>query len=362
VTYHGVGAGPARPLAASDDGLETELDIETLASVAPEASINVYQAQDDDAAGLEEYATMIDQDNAQVISTSWGACEDGNVLLSGTGVSFLKAESELFEQAAAQGQSILAAAGDSGSEDCAVKVLTTDPINPINPVAIQEVDDPASDPFVTGVGGTSLTVTASGQRDQEEVWNEGPAYGSKPRGAGGGGASHYWSMPVWQYQALSLRGWMPSVTAPHAPCWITLDQHTDTYCREVPDVTGDAAPDTGYVIYWDHSWTHVGGTSASTPLWAGVTALADSCAKDWGRKPVGFLNPALYAMAADPVRYAEAFTDITSGTNDYVFPSLRPEGYSATGGYDMTSGLGAPIVGVGNTGVADQLCAGAPRQ
>jgi subtilase family serine protease len=362
VTYTRVGSGPASPDAASQDGLETELDIETLASVAPMASIDVYQAGDDNVDALAEYNAMIGADDAQVISTSWGACEDGDVLLGPHSVGFMEAERELFEQAAAQGQSILAAAGDSGSEDCALKVLNDDPIDPIDPIAVQEVDDPASDPFVTGVGGTELKVDAAGERSSEVVWNEGPAYSAQPRGAGGGGASHFWSMPAWQYQTLSDRGWLPAQTAPHAVCPLTLDPRVDAYCREVPDVSADAAPQSGLVIYWDGSWTHVGGTSAAAPQWAGLAALADSCAGDWGRGPVGFLNPMLYAMADNPVSYARAFTDITSGDNDYVYPPLDPEGYAAGPGYDMASGLGAPIVGVGNTGVVDQLCAGAPER
>jgi len=365
VRYFPVAGGAPAPSVANEDGLETELDVETLASVAPRATIDVYQSDDTNVNDVTEYAAMIDADEAQVISSSWGECEDAALLLSTDGFGFLNAEQELFEQAAAQGMSFTAAAGDSGSEDCALRTLPSSILDPLNPIDYQEVDDPASDPYVTGVGGTHLTVTPTGERNEESVWNDGPSSYALARGAGGGGESHYWAMPPWQYGTLVSRNWLPSLlstTSVHAECPVALNDSVNGYCREVPDVTANADPASGLVIYWAGSWTHVGGTSAGAPQWAGLAALADSCAEGWGLKPVGFLNPALYAIAESPTRYAQAFYDINSGNNDYADPTTHIQGYVAGSGYDMASGLGSPIAGTGNDGVVDQLCAGAPHQ
>ena len=366
IKYFTVGGSPP-PAVANDDsdstsnGVEADLDIETLASAAPEASINVYESTFavSETSTINEYAAMVDADNSQIISTSWGICEDGAELIAQA--DYLKAESLVFEQADAQGESVLAAAGDSGSEDCSLPVSVNLQPNPLNPVPLQEVDDPGSDPYVTSVGGTSLRVNGKGQRVSEVVWNEGPAYGSSPREAGGGGASHFWSMPQWQYSALSSRGWLASPLEPHALCVVSINAQVSRYCRESPDVSADAASNTGIVTYWDGSWTHFNGTSYGAPIWAAVTALSDDCARIWGRKQVGFLNPALYRIASNPTEYAEAFYDVTQGNNDYIDPSSALLGYSARPGYDMASGLGTPIAGVDNKGVVDQLCAGAPR-
>ena len=361
VHYIPVAGGAPKPDAADFDGGESELDIEAIATIAPKSIIDVYQTYPTTTNSLEEYADMINSDNAQVISTSWGECEDLESALNvGSGYGALNAEHEVFEQAAAQGQSIFAAAGDSGSEDCAVLKLPGTTIQPLDPIPLQTVDDPASDPLVTGVGGTNLRLNAAGARASEYVWNNGPAYSKGSEGATGGGASHFWSMPVWQFTTLSEQGSLPSGLEPDVHCPLARSQTSIGLCREVPDVSADGAALTNLVIFWHGHWIGVYGTSAGAPQWAGLITLADACASDWGRKQVGFVNPALYAIAANPTKYAEAFDDVTSGNNDYVTPSLHPEGYAAGKGYDMASGLGAPNAGEGNQGVVDQLCAGAP--
>src|SRR5580658_6984282 len=110
-----------------------------------------------------------------------------------------------------------------------------------------------------------------------------------------------------------------------------------TYCREVPDVSADADPYSGYVIYYDGSWTGIGGTSAAAPLWAAFTALTDASSTCAGTA-IGFANPKLYSAAA--ANYSANFNDITSGNNDYTGTNsgLYPSGT----GYDMASGLGTP--------------------
>lgn len=297
---------------------EAALDIETALGVAPKASYVVYQAPRSSTGIIDDFTTMIDADTAKVISTSWGQCESKSTS------SELTAEATLFQQAAAQGQSVFAASGDYGTSDCATSALA--------------VDDPASQPFVTGVGGTTLS--AIGPPPSESAWND----SSIRTGAGGGGVSSLHAMPSYQSDAptsLHVVGAGSSGTPCHEPA--------GSYCREVPDVSADADRSTGYLIYFDGGWSPNGGTSASSPLWAGLMALVDASSTCGGRG-IGFANPALYDAAA--TSYASDFHDVTSGDNDYT-PYGNTDGlYRAGVGYDMATGLGTPI----GTSLAATLC------
>ena len=124
---------------------------------------------------------------------------------------------------------------------------------------------------------------------------------------------------------------------------------TGSYCREVPDVSADADPATGYSIYWDGQWIGIGGTSAAAPLWAAFTALANASSGCNGT-PIGFANPALYKAAASS--YSSDFGDITSGNNDIT--GTNGGKFTAGTGYDMASGLGTPI----GSALAATLCGG----
>ncbi|MGH9097029.1 MAG: hypothetical protein ACRDWB_06365, partial [Acidimicrobiales bacterium] len=302
----GAGAVPASGEAA--------LDIETVTGLAPQASINVYEAPNSGIGPFDAYRQIAEDDRAQVVSTSWGLCEPS------LGLATALSEELVFEQMAAQGQSLLAATGDSGSEDC------HRPGPPTN--SFLAVDDPASDPFVTGVGGTDLT--SVGTPPAEVVWNE-PV---NSVGAGGGGISTFWSMPSWQ------NGVGVNAGSSGAPC----AEPAGTNCREVPDVSADADLVDGYSIYLNGRWRAVGGTSAGAPVWAALVALADQGCN----RPAGLLNPALYA-------HPSAFNDITSGNNDFT-PSGNTSGlYPAGPGYDMASGLGTPTAALLAPGV---LCPG----
>jgi subtilase family serine protease len=352
VAYAEVDGGAGAPSAANEDGLETELDVDNVINMAPDSTVTIYQGPNSGNGAYDTYSKIVNDDTATVISSSWGLCEDEEALLGGS--SSLTAEDQLFEQAAAQGQSIIAASGDNGSEDCA------DPIEGES-LPASTVDDPASQPFVTGAGGTRLLVGASGARSAETVWNDGPMVETTARGAGGGGVSSQWGMPVWQYKTLSDGGWLPDATDGQVRC-LGKNQTADPsatssepYCREVPDVTANADPASGFVVYWNGGWTHVGGTSGAAPTWSGLTALANSCAAEAGRKPVGNLNASLYSIADDRSNWQSAFFDVTQGNNDYIDPMTGTLGFAAGPGYDMASGLGAPIAGGGH-GVVDQLC------
>jgi subtilase family serine protease len=261
---------------------EAALDIEDVIGLAPAASIDVYTGPNSESGAYDTYSQIVSDDTSSVISTSWGLCE------AAEGSSSANSENTLFEEAASQGQSVFAAAGDSGADDCGN--------------GTRAVDDPASQPDVTGVGGTHLP-SDSGAASQT-VWNDGNG-----EGAGGGGTSSLWSAPSWQSSV------------------------TGGSMREVPDVSADADENTGYVVYYDRSWTAIGGTSAAAPLWASVAALADSSCGS----PIGLANPALYAAESSA---PSDFDDVTSGNNSYDGVT----GFSAGGGYDEASGLGTPVV------------------
>ncbi|HTU29891.1 MAG TPA: protease pro-enzyme activation domain-containing protein [Solirubrobacteraceae bacterium] len=307
----------------SNCGLEDVLDIEDIAGLVPDSSIDVYEGPNTDQGLYDVYENILDSD-APVISTSWGACEADDQS------SMLTEENTIFEEAAAQGEAVFAAAGDDGADDC--KTTNSDP-------EVRAVDDPASQPYVTGVGGTTLTSAADPAG--ETVWND----SSSGDGAGGGGVSREWATPAWQ-SADAVAQSSDAVNGATLRCDLTPGSSTTTTsCREVPDVTADADPDTGYDIYWDGAWQLVGGTSAAAPTWASLVALADSsysCTA--GSVQVGFANPLLYGLPSSD------FYDVTSGDNSYSGVS----GYSALSGYDMASGLGAPNA----IALVPALCAG----
>jgi hypothetical protein len=286
---------------------EAALDVEDLIGLAPGAAIKVYEGPNTAAGSLQTYNTIVTQSGAQVVSTSWGLCETAE------GSSAAQAENTLFQEAAAQGQSIFAASGDSGVQDC----VTTNPAS-----RVRAVDDPASQPFVTAVGGTTLSTP--GPPPAETAWNSTWGSGRAAKsGAGGGGVSGLWGQP--SYQA----GLAVSQTS------TTCGTSGSTTCREVPDVSADADLNTGYSIYFKGQWSAFGGTSAAAPTWAALAALADSsvaCAAN----PVGFVNTALYQAAA--AGYSTYFNDVTSGNNTYGGVT----GFTAATGYDLASGLGSP--------------------
>ncbi len=324
----GVGVDHANPNAGAGQG-EAALDIEMVIGMAPEVNAKVYVGPNGGSGPLDTYAAMVDGTTPPaVISTSWGECE------AQLSPAYIESEATIFEQAVAQGQTVVAASGDEGSEDCYLFPSSID--------TRLQVDDPASQPWVTGVGGTTLS--ALGPAPTESVWNTG-LYA----GASGGGSSTMWTMPAWQrgpgVQSVYTKSQDAFTGAP--PCPTSSGTGTRS-CREVPDVASDADPRTGYAIYCscvNGGWAKIGGTSMAAPLWAALAALADQGQSS----PVGFLNPALYQAqcAGSPV-----FNDVTVGNNEPVGsgPSNPPRGdgqgapfYPATAGYDLATGLGTPV-------------------
>lgn len=322
----GVGAGTA--------GIETALDLDTVLGLAPDAHVEVYEAPNDTQSYLDEANQIVSDDSAQVVSISLGYCEP---LQEAASPGELEAEDAIFEQAAAQGQTILAASGDSGSEAC-------EQDSP-GDGGFTAVSDPASQPYVTGVGGTDLTALT--EPPSEVAWNE-----AGPRsGAGGGGFSSVWTEPAWQ-KALVSEGPEVSLCGPKG----------DEACRGVPDVSASADPQTGYTVYYQGAWQSVGGTSGATPLWAAVVALTNQTPA-CGGVPLGYIDPLLYQLG--DAQYlghtpgADYFDDITSGDNDYTGETGE---YTAAPGWDPATGLGSPRLtndtGSGG-GLAEGLCASA---
>jgi len=326
-----VDGGPGAFEKGKKEGKESELDIDQLIGLAPQASILVYQAPNSTAAELDVFSQIVSQDVAKVISTSWGECE---AEVPGPGFA---AQNTLLQEAAVQGQSFFAASGDSGSADCEEKG------RPKHELA---VDDPASQPFATGVGGTHLEL----EPRKESVWND--EQGAREE-ASGGGISMHWTMPAYQSEAAQSLG----VIGEHSsglPC-----AGGTTYCREVPDVSAEAAAVPGYLVFREGQWrARTDGTSAAAPLWAAFAALADASPACRGVS-IGFANPALYEIAS--TAYAGNFNDITEpdpksgqSTNDVFWnePLEALHLFPVTPGYDMATGLGSPI---GET-LAGALC------
>ena len=323
--------------------VEAAMDIEDVIGLAPQATVDVYQAPNSSNADvLDVYSRIVNNDTDPVVSTSWGECEPGQ---DASDSSFRSSEQSLFEEAATQGQTIFAAAGDDGSTDCYGDAKAPNQ-------AQLYVDDPASQPNVVGVGGTSITAGS------ETVWNN-------SAGAGGGGVSSTWCMPSYQDQpaipGLISSASKPSQLVPAAGC------ATGSYMRQVPDVSADADPATGYVLYWKGAWSGTsgyiyGGTSAAAPLWAAAAALIDAspfCA-DYGSGDAGVRPQGLYSIAAlGPSYYGLALNDITTGNNDFAQSGYTGGLYPATAGYDMASGLGSPHLASPDNyypGLAAQMC------
>ena len=348
---------------------EANLDVEDISAIAPGATIDVYEGASPGPDGViydpvDPYAAMINADRDQIISTSWGLCEQA-IQQGQPGLQ--QAENALFEQAAAQGQSIFGAAGDNGSDDCNTFETTT-PVSGQNPLS---VDDPGSQPYVTSVGGT--TIDDATEPPLEHVWNDGAK-----DGGGGGGISESWIMPAWQRQStvrgLALPGSADYVNAskvekslgyPQNFCQSTVPgASSSTPCRLVPDVSAQADEFTGAITIYEAAiggWSTVGGTSSSTPILAALLALindsATCTASPATRGGVGFVTPQLYAVASNPAAYQASFNDIKAGNND-IYGLSDGSVFPAAAGYDLASGLGTPrLTGPhGSVGLAFYLC------
>ncbi len=374
-----VDGGPVHPKCPSGDScpadingysgdIETAGDIEADLAIAPDARrVEVYNAPQDTTGqtSLAEYAAIARQDTADVVSASWATCEDD------LSAGYVQAENEIFEQLALQGQSMFSGSGDWGIYEC---------VDSLTGPFTQNVIDPSAQPWVTGTGGTSLESYNPRMNPDpgppppgtETVWNvddlcsqqapapdndnQGGPFWCLAVGAGGGGFSQYWGRPFYQHG--------PGVRNPAYPnasgkvngsgvpeCALAA---AGTPCREDPDVSANADPQTGVSVYCTGTarqpestcatfsddelvpgWFEANGTSLSGPLWAAMTADRDS----FHGYRSGNINPWVYALLrTDPRRY---FTDIT-GLERRQRAALSNGLYATTSGYDMATGIGTP--------------------
>ena len=280
-----------KPKIDEDAAVETELDAEFSGMMAPGAHIHIFASAENSSAGeLAMFSAILDDNRSKVVNYSWGTCEDGVD-------STHKADMDkVFARAVAQGVNILVASGDSGAKGCA---------NSSKFVA----DWPASSPNVVAVGGTSFSISNSGQLS-EAGWS----------GSGGGISKFY---PTPNYQKSSLSG--------------------QFNMRSFPDVSFSADQSAGQQVYTSCNpsrltgackagkpgWLGIGGTSMAAPQWAGFLALVNESRARAGKGPLGFINPILYSMS--PAMKAKVLHDVKTGNN----------GYPAGPGWDAVTGLGS---------------------
>lgn len=289
--------------------LEAVLDIDMEIAINPAAKqVLVYEDGDDSfgVALLDSLSAMANDDRAQTISISYGTDE------AIQGVTQIAAEGQVLVQLAAQGQQVFASAGDNGAYNRAGTA--------------RSVSDPASQPYVTSVGGTTLFTSNKELFVREEVWNLLGTYD----GATGGGVSTYWPIPNYQFDAVNN----PVATA---------NGGSSTF-RNVPDVAAVGNPVTGVAVYSEANggWLTIGGTSASSPIWAGFYSLLNAANKGLGLGQVGFFNPSLYSLSEQPFASYFDENDIQDGSNGNA-PIYGIAGFNAGPGYDNTTGWGSPV-------------------
>jgi len=298
---------------------ETTLDVEYSHAMAPGANILLVETPTAETEGVTGFPTImaaesyvIDHHLGDVISQSFGATEETFT----SPQTILKLRSA-YESAYTQGVTVLAAAGDTGA--------TTFTVTEQHHYPYRVVSWPPSDPLVTAVGGTKLTLDTSGQRlVPDVVWNDTYNHyvvGTTPSpSAGGGGLSSVFSRPSYQNGVADVVG----------------------NRRGIPDISMSAACSGAVLIYQSvdgktAAWTVTCGTSEATPLFAGIVALSDQVA----HHSLGLINPALYAMSAE---HAQGLVDVTQGDNTVSFTTaghiVTVPGYSAGPGYDLASGVG----------------------
>jgi len=291
---------------------ETTLDVETIHAIAPGAAITVLTSPVDETEGvqglpqflqLEEYA--VNHHLGNIISESWAASE---VSLCSTAGKAEIAQWDSFYHTATttEGITFFGSTGDNGATDCVTYDESSSSCTQYS--STPTISFPADDPWVTAAGGTTLNI--SGSSFSETGWS-----GSN------GGFSRFFAEPSYQTG-------LP-----------TSDQSQLNHRRGVPDIASSADPGFGLAIYTAGSWDVVGGTSAASPLWAGIAAIAD----DMAGHALGFLNTKLYKVEASSVG-AKAFNDITSGDNTNTDNNVQ--GYAATTGWDPITGLGTPNAAV----------------
>ena len=289
--------------AVSDLGVSEEaaLDIDMALALAPGLrEVRVYESPLNYPQGLIDALNLAAKENvSKQFSISYGLAEEI------VGLPVIQAENTQLKRLAAEGTTVFASSGDQGAY--------TDYITPA------AVSDPASQPLITAVGGTALYTAPGGAYLGETSWNELGLFGA----AGGGGVSEVWSIPAYQTSI------DPTANGGSATM------------RNVPDVALDAAILTGVDVYSTAAggWSDFGGTSVSSPLWAAYTARVNQARREAGLKPLGFANPALYAIGSSFLAFFD-FHDVIDGTNGNTALFGSP-GFTTGFGYDDVTGFGS---------------------
>ena len=340
------------------DESESDLDVEYSGAMAKGATISfVYTGSGQNKGVFDAIVAAVDQKIGTVISDSYGECEP---VLGSTSYAYYNAA---LAQAAAQGQTVVAAAGDDGSQDC---LFATNQVSVAEELA---ADFPASSQYVAAMGGTEFPAaavltsgtnywaSASGSDVvssalsyiPEQVWNDDQVAGQPD--AGGGGTSVYTARPIWQTGVIGI----PAGSARVIPD-ISLDA-SNVYAPYVfcsSDTSAWQQTASGQLLQ-SGSCTHglldnnsvyytgAGGTSFSAPIFAGMMAIANQAKNPAGQ---GLVNPTLYTLASNPTTYATAFHDIVSGGNNCptgtsYCTTAAAASYLSTAGYDEASGLGS---------------------
>ena len=304
--------------------IEVSLDVETAHTIAPLANILLVTTPNAETLGVQGFPQMMAAEDyvvqnhlATVISQSFGAAEE----TFGSVQSLLNLR-YAYVDAAQNGVTVLASSGDFGTANS-----TKTPVKKGGTlIPYPTVNWPASDPLVTGVGGTYLCtnpVTGTGvdSADPPATCQNNPGVREVGWIDAGGGFSHVFATPAYQVT-------LPAGSTPIGAM------------RGVPDVASQASARTGVLIYTSlpplgPAWYIVGGTSVASPQWGGLVAIAAQIAGHG----LGQINPALYALASGP-NYATYFYDVTTGNNGADAPTVP--GYPATNGWDPVTGLGTP--------------------
>ena len=254
---------------AGSSAVETELDIEVAGGIAPRANQIIYEGPNTTPGLNDTYNKIVTDNKVQIASISWGLCENS------AGSAELQTLDTIFKQGAAQGISFIAASGDAGAYDCQDTNLN--------------VDSPADDPYVTGVGATHLQ-TNNGAYGSESVWSDPTQVQHGPKGSGsGGGLSTQFRIPSWQ-------------TGPGVQ-----NKYSNGY-RQVPDLVAAGDPKPGYSIYCtvtnagcpSTGWLTTGGTSAPAPFWASSLTLVNQYLQTHNTGVIGHANPTLYHLFNTP--------------------------------------------------------------
>lgn len=326
--------------------LEVSLDVETAHAMAPMANILLVTTPTAETLGLQGFPNMMDAEQyvidhhmANVISQSFASAEEA----FGSTQSLLNLR-HAYVSAAANGVTVLGSSGDSGSANTTKQSLVGPGglgAGPNQLIPFPSVEWPASDPLVTGVGGTYLCTDPTASTNEPRTVTPGPggrcpAFPSDAEVGwtfSGGGFSNVFLKPDYQN------------TLPAGSTAIAS-------MRGVPDIAFQASAGTGALVYislppdgqsglacgstpCSTGWFDIGGTSLACPQWAALVAIADQKAGHG----LGLINPKLYSLASNPITYSNDFFDITDGKNQ---TDSSIAGYPATAGWDPITGLGTP--------------------